>query len=236
MIIVNADDFGISDIVNQAIIRSFEFGIVSSTTIMANMPAFDNAVDLAYKNKITDCIGLHFNLMEGTPLTATIRECPRLCKDGENLSYKRNSVFRWSKKEKIAIREEFCAQYDKVVRAGIIPTHLDSHLHVHTEIPLFLVIRDLIKDKNICKIRRSRNLGVSVKVMPYKYIINTLYRMSKLTMTRYFTEYETQNRIINDIELMCHPTIDLKTDNLIDAMTGKQLSFNYPELISYKDL
>lgn len=235
-IIVNADDFGISETVNQAVVNAFKSGIISSTSIMANMPAFDDAVKKAYENNLANKIGLHFNIMEGVPLTDLIKQCPRLCEDGNTFSYKRNTVFKWTKKEKKAIREEFCAQYDKVVNAGIIPTHLDSHVHSHTEIPIFLIISKLLKDKNITKIRRSRNLGVSFKVLPYKFIINTLYRLKGLKMTKYFTEYGSQSNISNDIELMCHPTIDMSTGCLVDAMTGKKLNVLYSELISYKDI
>ena len=40
-LIVNADDFGLSEAVNYGIISAYKNGIVRSTTIMAGMPAFD---------------------------------------------------------------------------------------------------------------------------------------------------------------------------------------------------
>ena len=65
-IIVNADDYAGSSTINKAIIELFNNGIVNSTSIMANMPAFDEAVELAHKYKITDKIGVHLVLTEGS--------------------------------------------------------------------------------------------------------------------------------------------------------------------------
>lgn len=234
MIIVNADDFGLSENVNEAIIRSFKEGIISSTTIMANMPAFDDAVKLAYDNKINEKIGLHFNIMEGRPLTEEIMLCPRLCADGRVFTYKRNSVFKWTTKEKEAIRAEFNAQYNRVIKTGIKPTHLDSHLHVHTEIPIYLAIREDIKKLGIKRIRRSRNVGVSLKVMPYKFITNTLYKLDGLKMMRYFTVYDSIKKSYDSIELMCHPTIDLSNNQIVDAVTHKKLFKLFEDLSSYQ--
>lgn len=42
-IIVNADDFGMSSQINHAIVEAFQKNLISSTTMMANMPAFDEA-------------------------------------------------------------------------------------------------------------------------------------------------------------------------------------------------
>ena len=49
-LIVNADDFGLSEAVNYGIISAYKNGIVRSTTIMAGMPAFDHAVELLKEN------------------------------------------------------------------------------------------------------------------------------------------------------------------------------------------
>ena len=71
-IIINADDFGLNTSVNHAIIESFEKGLINSTTIMANMPGFDEAIDLAHKHNIINKTGIHLTLTEGEPLTTNI--------------------------------------------------------------------------------------------------------------------------------------------------------------------
>lgn len=236
MIIVNADDFGISDAVNKAIIQSFEDGIISSASIMPNMPSFEDAVRLAFEKDITDRIGFHFNLTEGIPLTDSIKSCPRLCSDGKSFSYRRNSVWHWSRKEKEAIREEFKAQLERLKSAGITPTHLDSHQHVHTEIPVFMTIRGLVKNMGITKIRRSKNLDISWKVRPYKLIINTLFRLSGLKTTRYLTRFQTPASVNGSIEYVCHPIVDPANGCIVDAITHEKLEKRYEVITGYSDL
>ena len=68
-LIINADDFGLNTSVNHAIIESFEKGLINSTTLMANMPGFEEAIELAHKNNIIDKIGIHLCLTEGEPIT-----------------------------------------------------------------------------------------------------------------------------------------------------------------------
>lgn len=69
-IIVNADDFGLKSSVNKAIVESFNKEIISSTTIMANMPGFEEAVELAFKHEFNDRLGIHLNLDAGCHLTS----------------------------------------------------------------------------------------------------------------------------------------------------------------------
>ena len=66
-LIVNADDFGLSEAVNYGIISAYKNGIVRSTTIMAGMPAFDHAVELLKENKGLGC-GVHMTLSLNKPV------------------------------------------------------------------------------------------------------------------------------------------------------------------------
>ena len=171
MVIINADDFGISQEVNEAIVKCFKEGIISSTTIIMNMPFTKDAVQLAFEHGFTDSIGLHFNIIEGTPLTEKIQKCNSICKDGK-FSYKRNSVKKWTAFEKVAIREEFEAQLKALISLGIKPSHIDSHEHTHTEVPIFNIIKNSMKDAGILKIRATRNIGISRTRIFAKNIIN----------------------------------------------------------------
>src|SRR5260370_42450098 len=74
-IIVNADDFGMSAEVNRAIVEAFENNVISSTTLMANMPGFDEACELAHRHRLVSKIGLHLNLTAVYPLSSPIRRC-----------------------------------------------------------------------------------------------------------------------------------------------------------------
>ena len=81
-VVVNADDFGMSRQINEAILQAFEKGLISSATLMANMPAFEEACQLVRQDHLQRRIGLHLNLTEGKPLTADIADCPRFCDAG----------------------------------------------------------------------------------------------------------------------------------------------------------
>src|SRR5919197_1698444 len=66
-LIINADDFGLTEGVNRAIVEAHSEGVVTSTTLMANGPAFDNAVRLAaISPKLS--VGCHLVLIDGSPV------------------------------------------------------------------------------------------------------------------------------------------------------------------------
>jgi predicted glycoside hydrolase/deacetylase ChbG (UPF0249 family) len=67
-LIVNADDFGLSPGVNRGILEAHEKRIVTSTSLMANTPGFDDAVRLA-RSAPDLGVGFHFNLTYGVPLS-----------------------------------------------------------------------------------------------------------------------------------------------------------------------
>ena len=71
-LIVNADDFGLTNGVNRAIIEGHARGAITSATLMANMPAFDAAVRLA-KDHPSLGVGLHFNITQGPPVADASR-------------------------------------------------------------------------------------------------------------------------------------------------------------------
>ena len=134
-LIVNADDFGYSEAVNRAIVCGFESSLVNSTSLMANMPGFDHAIGLIRKHPfLQQHAGLHLNLTEGYPLSRALSACPTFCGSGGRLTYHRERpLFRLSRRERVAVYEEMEMQLERVVVAGIRPTHLDSHHHAHTE-------------------------------------------------------------------------------------------------------
>ncbi len=70
-LIVNADDFGLTEGVNRAIVEAQERGIVTSATLMANASAFEEAASLARSlaaRKARFSVGCHVVLLDGEPL------------------------------------------------------------------------------------------------------------------------------------------------------------------------
>src|SRR5215813_556275 len=69
-LIINADDFGFTRGVNNGIVQAHKQGIVTSTTIMANGQAFNEAVELARENPGLG-VGCHLYIVGGRPVAPT---------------------------------------------------------------------------------------------------------------------------------------------------------------------
>src|SRR5215510_11634871 len=80
-LIVNADDFGFTNGVNKGIVQSYKQGIVTSTTIMANGQAFDEAVELARENPGLG-VGCHLSIVGGRPVAPATQIRSLLESDG----------------------------------------------------------------------------------------------------------------------------------------------------------
>jgi hopanoid biosynthesis associated protein HpnK len=153
-IIINADDFGLSEPVNNAVAKAHTEGVLTSATIMANMPAADEAVKIARKLPGLG-VGVHLNLSEGAPLSKDSSiEC-LLNIDGEfALSVLKLSVLSIAgHKIRNAIRTELAAQIQWILDKGLTPTHLDSHYHIHTLPPIFPIVCDLARRFEIPAVR-----------------------------------------------------------------------------------
>ena len=128
-LIVNADDFGLTDGVTFGILSAIERGIVTSTTMMVNMPGTQTAAEIARKAPAL-AIGLHINISLGNPLT----RCESLTENGK---FQKPSVIgtddRYREEE---LYSEMRAQYSRFLElTGRRPTHIDSHLYVHQKFP-----------------------------------------------------------------------------------------------------
>src|SRR5437868_4716499 len=114
MLIVNADDFGLSSQVNRAVAQAFERNLVSSATVMANMPSFEEACAMTVERRWQRHVGTHLVLTAGDPLTDGIRRHQRFCDaDGRFRSHRSGGrVLRLNGDERRALQEELAAQVD----------------------------------------------------------------------------------------------------------------------------
>ncbi|MBI5625202.1 MAG: ChbG/HpnK family deacetylase [Elusimicrobia bacterium] len=131
LVIINADDFGLTRSVNQAVVACHEKGVVTSATLMANAPAFDEAVALAKAHPSLG-VGLHFNLTLGTPLCPPDR-IPSLV-DASGAFFPRRGLelkALLGRVESSHVALELEAQYHRLAHAGLKPTHIDGHQHCH---------------------------------------------------------------------------------------------------------
>ncbi|WIV12075.1 ChbG/HpnK family deacetylase [Proteiniborus sp. MB09-C3] len=227
-LIVNADDFGISEIINKAIAQAFEENLASSATIMTNMPGFENACELINEYNLNGKIGIHLNLVDGYPLTERMTQCHKFCDDNGMFNGERKTIFYLNREERGAVYEEFQAQIDKLMSRGVIPTHIDSHHHYHTEWAIFRETIRIAHKNEISSVRLTRNCGNGIKGLKklYKIIYNSVLRANRLSDIRYFGSAEDVMTIskpeLYSIEIMVHPAFD-KDGNLLDLSTGEKL-------------
>ncbi len=210
-IIVNADDFGMSVESNRAIAEAFDQGLISSATLMTNMPGFEEACALVDRHRLQGRIGVHLNLTCGVPLSRLIRRCPRFC-DELGMFRKRQTRFWLSKQERLAVKMELAAQVEACLNRGLRPTHLDSHHHVHTEWAIGSVVINVARRYGIPAVRLSRNCGPGIDPARrfYKLAYNARLRIHGLAKTKYFGSRLDVRELVaagpGDIEVMVHLT------------------------------
>ncbi len=153
-LIINADDFGFSEGVNKGIIDAHTKGILTSTTIMTNMPHAAQAVELA-KNFPNLGIGVHLNLTAGKPVSRD--SAVKLILDSQGnfaLTPAKLAIASLiNGKVRTAIETELAAQVQWLLETGFKPTHLDSHKHIHCFPSIFSIVCRLAKKFGIAAIR-----------------------------------------------------------------------------------
>jgi len=215
-LIVNADDFGFTRDVNEGILEAHRKGILTATTLMANGAAFDDAVRLA-KSWPTLDVGCHLVLVQGRSVSDPARELPATL--GE--------LARALVRGKLPIYDELLAQVRRIVRAGIRPTHIDTHKHTHLLPPVLEAIAKLARQFSIPWVRRPFDFGIDSGARIMKSAIALGMRVTRpgfaralgdLKTTDHFTGFQItgtlgQTNLIGTLErlpdglteFMCHP-------------------------------
>ncbi len=228
MLIINSDDFGLDERLNLAIVKSFAAGLCSSTTLMANMPGFEEACSLAHEHRLRDHVGLHIVLNEGFPLTDPIKKTARFCDpDGRLALQSWPPVFVLGVSESRSLAEEMRAQIARSRTNGIPLSHIDSHHHLHNLWPILGVVIAVARSEHVPYIRLARNcgVGISLRKRVYKAIVNRKLRGAGLSRTKYFGSLEDYIFLKETMgsmeagasfEIMIHPLVH-KDGFVIDA-------------------
>lgn len=153
-LIVNADDFGLTEGVNRGILDGHNDGIITSATLMANGPAFDSAVAASLDTPSLG-VGVHLNLTQGPPVCPPSEVSSIVGSDG--LFYPTPGILaRRIMTRKVQPQDaerELRSQIEKVTSAGIQVTHLDSHKHIHLLPPILGLVLRLAREYRINSIR-----------------------------------------------------------------------------------
>jgi chitin disaccharide deacetylase len=159
-LVINADDLGLAQSVNRGIIDTIERGVVTSSSLLVNMPASAHAIaclrDWRGRNT-TDIlgVGLHFNIVAGLPLT----RCTSFT--DANGAFLPLPAFTWramrGRLDERDVREELDAQLERAEAwlqpLGMRVTHIDSHRHTHCFPSIFEVVTRAAKRHRIAHVR-----------------------------------------------------------------------------------
>ena len=176
-LIINADDFGLTAGVNRAIVEAHERGVLTSTTLMANSLAFDDAVQLA-KGRSSLSTGCHVVLVDGKPLIDPGR-LPDLV-DGKDQNSFREGITGFAicallgRIDPDQVEAETTAQIRKLQAHGVLVSHVDSHKHTH----MFPAALQGI-------LRASRTCGVTAIRNPFEVVAANFARLQRGLWKRY---------------------------------------------------
>ena len=234
-LIVNADDFGFTSGVNAGIIHAYKTGIVTSTTIMANGEAFEDAVALALANPRLG-VGCHLAIVGGRPVAQPDEVASIVNNEGlllPTLGQFMLRLARGSVKSDDIVRE-FRAQVTRVVNAGITPTHFDSHKHSHVCPPVMKALAVVAREFRVTRVRNPfesvfdraslsgwanvKQSALSAVIAPGAIRFKRLARQYLLDTTDRFLGVKRTGMLDSDAirsmmkglkegttELMCHP-------------------------------
>jgi hopanoid biosynthesis associated protein HpnK len=152
-LIVNADDFGMAESVNDGIIKGHRDGIITSTSFMAGARASEHAATLARDNPSLG-VGVHLCLTLVKPV-ADPAKIKSLVRDGllpgGPFPLMTRLFFGSIKIGEVEV--ELRAQIERTLALGIKPDHIDGHQHVHMMKRVFDVVMKLAEEYAIPAMR-----------------------------------------------------------------------------------
>jgi hopanoid biosynthesis associated protein HpnK len=154
-LILNADDFGLTAGVNEGIVRAHREGILTSATIMANGAAFEDAVEKARSNPRLG-VGCHIVLLGGNPV-APLEQIPSLVNAQGRLPESLPAFVARLSARMVKMNDleaEIRAQILKVRKAGIEPTHVDTHKHAHVHPRVMEALARVAQEQGIHRVRK----------------------------------------------------------------------------------
>jgi chitin disaccharide deacetylase len=212
-LIINADDFGLTRGVNRAIAELHQAHALTSTTLMATGPAFDDAVAVARANRALG-VGCHIVLTDGVPVSSP-KSIPTLL--GPDRKTFRPSLIDFvqallrGKIREDEIEREASAQIKKLQLAGIGVTHLDTHKHTHLFPAVLRPLLRLAEQHGIHAIRHPFEQSWSLALGHG----NRVRRLQVKLLGNLKTRFESQPQIRTDHVLTTDGTIGISaTGNL----------------------
>jgi hopanoid biosynthesis associated protein HpnK len=137
-----ADDLGCSSSVNEAVAQAHDSGVLTTASLVAGGEAFEEAVLMAgARSRLS--VGLHVTLCDARPVLSPSRIPGLVGPDGRmEQSPARAGVRYWRQRHDLLpqIEAEVKAQFERLDEAGIRPSHVDGHHHLHMHPVIFDVV------------------------------------------------------------------------------------------------
>lgn len=170
ILVVSADDFGLTERVSEGILEAHEHGVVTSASVIAVAPAFDSSAK-RLRDVPTLGVGAHFTVVGEDPPLLSAREIPTLV-DGRGHFHASWRTFvpraAAGRIDPNDLRREFGAQLEAITAAGLHVDHFDTHQNVHLWPSVSDVLLDLGDANGVHAIRVMRSdargpIGITVR-------------------------------------------------------------------------
>lgn len=153
-LIVNADDFGRSSSINEAVIRAHRQGILTTASLMVNEAAAEEAVALAKQNPGLG-VGLHLTLLQGhsvlprEQIPGLVNDKKEFCECPVLAGFK----YFFQPGVRAQLRKEIQAQLKRFHATGLKLDHVDSHHHLHMHPTVLRILVDCAQQTGIARVR-----------------------------------------------------------------------------------
>lgn len=219
-LIVNADDYGLTEATSQAILDCHVHGVVTSTSLLTLAPGFERSAPWLTEHPDLG-VGVHLALVGEDPPLLSASEIPTLVDGSGRLPISWRQFCRRAitgRIDRADVERELSAQVDLALATGVTLTHLDSHQHLHEWPTLWPVIERLAERAGVRAIRSTASRRPTPVGMLGRWTARRA-RVAGIATTDSFVGFEhsgslttpTLLRLIESlpaagaVELGCHP-------------------------------
>jgi predicted glycoside hydrolase/deacetylase ChbG (UPF0249 family) len=227
LLVVNADDYGLSEGISRGILRAHDAGVVTSVSVLAVGPAVASSAAWL-RDRPALGVGAHLAAVGEDPPLLSAREIPTLV-DRRGLFRRSWRAFMTAavtgRVDMADVHREFQAQLDRLVDdLGLTLSHIDTHQHLHLYPPVAQVVTRLAADRGVGAVRvptsaapgprglvirhwsRALASRLSVAQLAFPQAYGGLDEAGAMTLPRFEALVDRLARGQADaIEVNCHP-------------------------------
>ena len=213
-VIFNADDFGISAEVNDAVEKAHRNGVLRSASLMVGAPAFDDAVERA-RRLPSLAIGLHVVLVHGRPVLPPENVPAVVGSDGLFFTDLVGAGVKFFFRPRAAaqLRAEIRAQFERFAGTGLPLDHVDAQSHMHVHPTVFRAILEVGREFGMRAIRIPREpYGGTRTIRPWVALMRARAGRQGVASNDYAYG-------VNDVGAMTEARVLQMLENLPDGVT-----------------